>query len=103
MDELKKYFNSNRPLGVCTYLPLVALETVDSCISISSATSFKVNGTKAFSPEVKNFLWNFTMDSTTLYMVCLLCSILFIIHRAEFSLSDRNSVASSELFLIRFL
>ena len=41
---LKKYFNSKIPCGVLTYLPLVTRETVDSCISISSATSFKMRG-----------------------------------------------------------
>ena len=49
----KKYFNSNKPLGVCTYLPLVALDMVDSCIPISSATSLSVRGTRALSPDLK--------------------------------------------------
>ena len=29
IDELKKYFSSNKPCGVCTYLLLVTREMVD--------------------------------------------------------------------------
>ena len=32
IDELKKYFSSKRPCGVCTYLFVVTREIVDSCM-----------------------------------------------------------------------
>ena len=44
MPLLKKYFSSKRPCGVWTYLLVVTRLTVDSCISISSATSRKTKG-----------------------------------------------------------
>ena len=44
IDELKKYFSSKRPCGVCTYLFVVTRLMVDSCIPTVSATSRRIIG-----------------------------------------------------------
>ena len=46
IEEVKKYFNSNMPRGVETYLFEVTRLTVDSCMPIASATVFRFRGRK---------------------------------------------------------
>jgi hypothetical protein len=48
--EVKKYLSSNVPWGVCTYLPAVARLTVDSCMPMSLATSFRTSGRSCDTP-----------------------------------------------------
>ena len=66
MDELKKYFSSKMPCGVCTYLFVVTRETVDSCMPMSSATSRRMSGLRWAMPLSRKSRWNFTMLSVTL-------------------------------------
>src|SRR5262249_28234676 len=44
IPEWKKYFISNKPRGVCMYLWFTTRLTVDSCMPMSSATSFRMRG-----------------------------------------------------------
>ena len=44
IDEVKKYFNSNRPRGVAMYLFAVTRLTVLSCISTRAAMSRRISG-----------------------------------------------------------
>ena len=53
MLELKKYLSSKMPWGQCTYLFVVTRLTVDSCISMSSATSRKLSGLRWLMPFSK--------------------------------------------------
>ena len=50
---VKKYFISNRPRGVATYLLEVTRLTVDSCMSMASATSFNVIGLRKAMPRLR--------------------------------------------------
>src|SRR5690606_21920963 len=56
----KKCFSSNVPRGVCRYLPEVMRDTVDSCMPMASATSFRVRGAIASSPRIRNPAWRST-------------------------------------------
>ncbi len=66
MPELKKYFSSKMPCGVCTYLLVVTRDTVDSCMPMSSATSRRISGLRCAMPLSKNSRWNFRIDSVDL-------------------------------------
>src|SRR4029453_2058024 len=66
MLEVKKYLSSRVPCGVCTYLLAVARLTVDSCIPMSFATSFRTSGRSAETPFSRNSCWNFTMLEVTM-------------------------------------
>ncbi|KAG0737734.1 hypothetical protein G6F24_017837 [Rhizopus arrhizus] len=57
----KKCFSSKVPRGVCRNLPVVMRETVDSCMPISSATSFRVSGAMASSPRTRKAAWRSTI------------------------------------------
>ena len=76
-DE-KKYLSSYTPLGVCTYLLLVALDTVDSCTSKELDISFKVIGTIPISPSFKNFdcLLNISLHTLSMVMFLLLIDLI---------------------------
>ena len=66
MLELKKYLSSKMPCGVCAYLFVVTRETVDSCISMSSATSRRFSGRRWLMPRSKNSRWCLMMLCITL-------------------------------------
>ena len=53
MSSNQNNFNSFIPQGICTYLPLVTLLTVDMSILISSAISFNISGWICLSSESK--------------------------------------------------
>ncbi len=53
MLEVKKNFSSKMPCGVCTYLLAVARLTVDSCMPMSSATSFSTSGCRWAMPLIE--------------------------------------------------
>ena len=57
MLELKKYLSSKMPCGVCAYLLVVTRLTVDSCISMSSATSRRFSGFRWAMPCSKKSRW----------------------------------------------
>ena len=67
--EPKKYFNSNMPRSQSRYLFWVTRLTVDSCISIASATSRRVSGFIAATPSSKKRCWRFTISLATFMMV----------------------------------
>src|SRR5688500_18975802 len=94
MDELKKYFSSKMPCGVCTYLFVVTRLTVDSCIWMSSATSLRINGRRCSTPRSKNSRWNWRMLFVTLRIVRWRCWIERMSHCAERSRSVMYSFAS---------
>jgi hypothetical protein len=52
----KKKRNSNTPRGVCRYFPVVTRDIVDSCISMASATSFRIIGCMDSSPRSRKVL-----------------------------------------------
>src|SRR3954447_4995175 len=83
IDELKKYFSSKMPCGVCTYFDVVTREIVDSCIEMSSATSRRMSGLRYVMPLSKNSRWNLMIDSVTLTIVRWRCWIERISHCAE--------------------
>ena len=59
--EVKKYLSSKMPCAVCTYLLAVARLTVDSCMPMSSATSFSTSGLRWAMPRSRKSRWNLTM------------------------------------------
>ena len=66
---VKKYFISKTPRGVATYLFEVTRQTVDSCMSMASATSFRVIGLRCATPWTrKPSCWR-TISVATLRMV----------------------------------
>ena len=50
IDEVKKYFSSNRPRGVAMYLLVVTRLTVLSCMPIASAMSRRISGRSGCTP-----------------------------------------------------
>ena len=56
IEEEKKYFSSNIPLGVEIYLLLVTRLTVLSCMSIADATSRRTSGLRYCTPNLKSCL-----------------------------------------------
>ena len=67
--EPKKYLSSNSPRSHSRYLFEVTRLTVDSCISIASATSRRVIGFIAATPRSKKPCWRLTISLTTLTIV----------------------------------
>ena len=80
IDELKKYFSSNSPCGVCTYLLVVTREMVLSCMPTWSAMSRKIIGFRNMGPFSKKSRCRSTIDSVTRMIVLRRCSIARINH-----------------------
>ena len=85
--EVKKYLSSKIPCGVCTYLFAVARLTVDSCMPMSSATSFSTSGFRCAMPRSRKSRWNLTMLVVTMNSVRWRCWMLLISHAAARILS----------------
>ena len=95
---LKKNLSSYTPKGVATYLLVVMRLTVDSCMLISSAMSFRISGLNLLIPSSKKPRWCFTILSTTLYNVrCRWCRLL-ISHAAERIFSLKYSFSLLDAF-----
>ena len=100
---VKKYFISNRPRGVEMYLFEVTRLTVNSCMSIASATSFSVMGLRNAMPRCRNSSCWRTISVATLRMVCARWSRLLVSQLAVCRQSTRKlfSVASRVLPVTR--
>lgn len=93
IDELKKYFSSNSPCGVCTYLLVVTREMVLSCMPTWSAMSRRIIGRRNIGPFSKKSRCRSTIDSVTRMIVLRRCSMARISHCAFFSFSPTYSFA----------
>ena len=98
--EEKKNLSGNTPRGVCTNFSFVTRETVDSCMSMTSATSRSVSGLRYCTPFSKKSRCRSTMKFITFSIVCRRCSMAWIIQLAEFSLLEMNSLFSPANFFL---
>src|SRR5262245_57389430 len=95
IEAEKKYFSSNTPRGVETYLFEVTRETVDSCISTASATVLRLRGRSARTPCTKKpSCWR-TISLATLRIVRARWSSDLISQLALAWHSERKALSSS--------
>ena len=90
--EVKKYFSSYRPRAHDRYLLLVTRLTVDSCISIASATWRSVIGFRCATPCRKNASCCFTISVATLMIVRWRWSSAFTSQFALASISPSHAL-----------
>src|SRR4029453_2259945 len=95
MPLWKKYFRSNSPCGVSTYLLVVTRLIVDSCMPMSSPTSRSESGRRCDSPRSRKSRWNLTIDCVTLRSVRWRWSTLLINQSADRSFCSTYCLASS--------